>query len=58
MYKPLPDTVTIRPSSIEGLGLFAKVDIPIINEKTEAKIMNDVYDTVEGVIKKVIMEKL
>ena len=32
MYKPLPDTVTIRPSSIEGLGLFAKVDIPIGTE--------------------------
>ena len=23
MYKPLPEGVTIRPSSIEGLGLFA-----------------------------------
>ena len=34
------------------------VDIPFLSEKTEAKIMNAVYDTVEGVIKKVIMEKL
>jgi len=24
MYKPLPDTVTIKPSSIHELGLFAK----------------------------------
>lgn len=28
MYKPLPDSVTIRESDIEGLGLFAKKDIP------------------------------
>jgi len=28
MYRPLPKTVTIRDSSIEGLGLFAKEDIP------------------------------
>jgi hypothetical protein len=34
------------------------VDIPFLSEKTEAKIMNAVYDTVEGVIKKVIIEKL
>jgi len=25
MYKPLPGGITIRPSSIEGLGLFATV---------------------------------
>ena len=27
-YKPLPDTLTIKPSSIEGLGLFAVKTIP------------------------------
>ena len=27
MYKPLPDSVTIRESDIEGLGLFAVTDI-------------------------------
>ena len=27
MYKPLPEEVTIRPSSIDGLGLFATCDI-------------------------------
>ena len=27
-YKPLPDEVTIRPSSIQGLGLFATTYIP------------------------------
>jgi C4-type Zn-finger protein len=34
------------------------VDIPFLSEKTEEKMMNALYDTVEGVIKKVIMEKL
>ena len=28
MYKPLPDSLTIRTSGIEGLGLFAKKNIP------------------------------
>ena len=27
MYKPLPDSLTIKDSSIQGLGLFAKLDI-------------------------------
>jgi len=27
-YKPLPDSVTIRPSSIHGLGLFSTTYIP------------------------------
>ena len=26
-YKPLPDNLTIKPSSIHGLGLFATEDI-------------------------------
>ena len=27
MYKPLPDSLTIKPSGIDGLGLFAKKGI-------------------------------
>ena len=27
-YKPLPESLTIKPSSIEGLGLFATKTIP------------------------------
>ena len=27
MYKPLPESVTIKPSGIDGLGLFANQDI-------------------------------
>ena len=34
------------------------VDIPFISEKTEEKLMNALYDTVEGVIKKAILEKV
>ena len=48
MYKPLPDYVTIRESSIAGLGLFATKKIPagtyigivhIINENNPADII-------------------
>ena len=46
----------LQKEVVEALN--AHVDIPFLSEKTEAKIMNAVYDTVEGVIKKVIMEKL
>ncbi len=28
MYKPLPDSLTIKQSKVNGLGLFAKVMIP------------------------------
>ena len=34
------------------------IDIPFISEKTEGKIINALYETVEGVIKKAIMEKV
>ncbi len=30
-YKPLPDNLTIKPSSIHGLGVFATEDIPLQN---------------------------
>ena len=34
------------------------IDIPFISEKTEGKIINALYETVEGVIKKAILEKV
>ena len=34
------------------------VDIPFLSEKTEEKIFNSLYDTVEGVIKNAIKNKL
>ena len=34
------------------------IDIPIISEKTEAKILNAIYDTVEDVVKNAMLEKL
>ena len=34
------------------------IDIPIISEKTEAKILNAIYDSVEDVVKEVMKEKL
>ena len=34
------------------------VDIPFLSEKTEAKIMNAVYDTVEGVMKAALKKAL
>ena len=34
------------------------VDIPFITEKTEEKIINALYDSVEDVIKATILEKL
>ena len=37
-------------------ALNANIDIPFISEKTEEKLMNGLYDTVEGVIKKAILE--
>tara|TARA_Y100001963_G_scaffold141000_1_gene208699 strand:- start:3 stop:212 length:210 start_codon:yes stop_codon:yes gene_type:complete len=34
------------------------IDIPIISEKTEAKILNAIYDSVEEVVKSTMIEKL
>ena len=34
------------------------IDIPFLSEKTEGKIMNAVYDTVEGVIKAALKKAL
>ena len=35
MYKPLPDSLTIKDSGIHGLGLFAKEEIPLILSKKD-----------------------
>ena len=34
------------------------VDIPFISEKTEAKVLNALYDSIEDVVKEVMKEKL
>ena len=34
------------------------VDIPFISEKTEAKVLNAVYDSIEDVVKSDMKEKL
>ena len=39
-------------------ALNKNIDIPFISEKTEEKVMNALYDTVEGIIKTAIMKKL
>ena len=39
-YKPLPDTLTIKPSSIEGLGLFAT---KIIAKNTDLGMSHFLY---------------
>ena len=33
-----------------------RIDIPIINEKPEAKVLNSIYSVVEDVIKKVLLK--
>tara|TARA_R110002020_G_scaffold247449_2_gene461392 strand:- start:5135 stop:5314 length:180 start_codon:yes stop_codon:yes gene_type:complete len=35
-------------------GLNKKIDIPIINEKTEEKVLTAIYDVIEDVMKKVL----
>jgi len=40
MYKPLPKNLTIKPSTIEGLGLFASEDIPNLTDLG----MTHIYD--------------
>jgi len=39
-------------------ALNKNIDIPFISEKTEEKMINALYETVEGVIKKAILEKV
>ena len=39
-------------------ALNENIDIPFLSEKTEEKILNSLFDTVEGVIKNAIKKKL
>jgi len=39
-------------------ALNKNIDIPFLSEKTEGKIMNALYDTVEGVIKVALKKAL
>ena len=39
-------------------ALNENVDIPFLTEKTEEKILNAVYDSIEDVVKATILEKL
>ena len=34
------------------------IDIPFISEKTEAKVLNAIYDSIEDVVKATIVDKL
>lgn len=46
----------LQKEVVEALN--ANIDIPFISEKTEEKMINALYETVEGVIKKAILEKV
>ena len=46
----------LQKEVVEALN--KNIDIPFISEKTEEKMMNALYDTVEGVIKKAILDKV
>ena len=39
-------------------ALNENIDIPFISEKTEAKYLNAIYDTVEEIIRGILKEKL
>ena len=39
-------------------ALNKNIDIPFISEETEEKVLNAVYDTIEGVIKSAILNKV
>jgi SET domain-containing protein len=44
-YKPLPKNITIRPSKIEGLGLFASEDILINYEFGISHVLDSEFDS-------------
>ena len=50
MYKPLPDSLTIKPSKVNGLGLFAKETIPQATNlgMTHFKIGDTIFRTPLG----------
>ena len=39
-------------------ALNKNIDIPFISEETEEKVLNAIYDTIEGVIKSAILNKV
>jgi SET domain-containing protein len=52
-YRPLPDIVTIKNSPVDGLGLFAVIDIPIgtelgISHVKDSRFENDYVRTPLG----------
>ena len=46
----------LQKEVVEALN--KNIDIPFISEKTEGKVLNALYETIEGVIKKAILEKV
>jgi SET domain-containing protein len=44
MYKPLPEEVTIKKSFIEGLGLFAKENIPMNTKLGISHVKDDRFE--------------
>jgi SET domain-containing protein len=44
MYKPLPKEVTIKKSYIEGLGLFAKENIPMNTKLGISHVKDDRFE--------------
>ena len=46
----------LQKEVVEALN--KNIDIPFISEETEEKVMNALYDTVEGVIKNAIKKAL
>ena len=50
MYKPLPDSLTIKTSKVNGLGLFAKEEISQATNlgMTHFKISNNIFRTPLG----------
>jgi hypothetical protein len=43
-YRPLPESLTIKPSGIDGLGLFAAEDIPIGKELGICHVEDDRFE--------------
>ena len=46
----------LQKEVVEALN--KNIDIPFISEETEGKVINALYETVERVIKKAILEKV
>jgi hypothetical protein len=46
----------LQKEVVEALN--KNIDIPFISEETEGKVINALYETVEGIIKKAILEKV